>query len=147
MPQIPQADATLLLGRDVSSYNILANMSEYLGSPKSISAKAFSYDKRRGLFCGSNTRFSKIVAAFLQISGTGCGILITFNSRSIALKFNEANKSFRYKNKKNLSTIFLTTITGQILSLTIVHWPASNDSPYLSRQGYIMHLQQLLVHQ
>lgn len=95
MPQIPQADATLLLGRDVSSYNILANMSEYLASPKSISAKAFSYTSKRGLFCGSSTRLSKIVAAFLQTSGVGCGILITFNSRSIALKLYAVSKSFR----------------------------------------------------
>jgi hypothetical protein len=42
IPQMPRADATLLPGRDVSSYNILANVSEYLLSVKSISAKAFS---------------------------------------------------------------------------------------------------------
>uniref|UniRef100_M1A685 Uncharacterized protein n=1 Tax=Solanum tuberosum TaxID=4113 RepID=M1A685_SOLTU len=95
MPQIPRADAILLLGRDVSSYSILENMSEYLGSPKSISANAFSCTSRKGLFCGSETRFSKIVAAFLHTSGTGCGILMTFNSLSIALKFNVVDKSFR----------------------------------------------------
>jgi len=39
---MPRAVATLLPGRDDSSYNILANVSEYLLSVKSISAKAFS---------------------------------------------------------------------------------------------------------
>ncbi|RAL54585.1 hypothetical protein DM860_001713 [Cuscuta australis] len=71
MPQIPRAVVILLLGRDVSSYRILANMSEYFGSPKSISVKACSYPRRRVLFCGSDTRLSKTKAAFRQISGTG----------------------------------------------------------------------------
>lgn len=42
IPQMPRAVATLLFGLDVSSYNILAKVSEYLLSVKSISAKAFS---------------------------------------------------------------------------------------------------------
>lgn len=41
-PHIPRAAATLLLGREVSSYKILANASEYFPSERSISAKAFS---------------------------------------------------------------------------------------------------------
>lgn len=82
---MPRGGASLLLGRDVSSYSILANISEYFDSPISISANVFSYTSRRVLFCGSDTRLSKTNAAFRQISGTGCGDLITFSNRSIAL--------------------------------------------------------------
>lgn len=49
-PQMPRADATLLFGLDVSSYNILANVSEYLPSEKRISANAFSYASSKTLF-------------------------------------------------------------------------------------------------
>ena len=86
IPQIPLAEATLLFDLAVSSYKILANESEYLPSWKSSSAKAFSYASKNPLFCGSETRFSRIIAAFLQTSGTGCGVFITFNNLSIALK-------------------------------------------------------------
>lgn len=86
-PHTPRADPCLLFGRDVNSYRILAKVSACLLSEKSISANAFSYARRGTLFCGSETRLSKIVAAFRQISGTGCGALTTFNSRSIALKY------------------------------------------------------------
>ena len=71
MPHTPCAAATLLFGLDVSSYNILANVSEYLPSENSISANAFSYARSKPLFCGSDTRLSNIIAAFLHISGTG----------------------------------------------------------------------------
>lgn len=87
MPQIPRAGATLLLGLEVNSNNIRANASVYLFSEKTISTNAFSYARSSGLFCGSRTRFSKINVAFLQISGTGCGVLITFNRRSTALEY------------------------------------------------------------
>ena len=86
MPQTPRAIPCLLFGRDVNSYNILAKVSACLPSEKRISANAFSYARRGPLFCGSDTRLSKIVAAFRQISGTGCGVLITFNNRSTALE-------------------------------------------------------------
>lgn len=86
MPHTPRAIPCLLFGREVNSYSILAKISACLLSEKSISANAFSYARRGILFCGSDTRLSKIVAAFRQISGTGCGALTTFNNRSIALK-------------------------------------------------------------
>lgn len=85
MPQIPLAADTLLLGREVNSYNILANGSEYFPSANKISAKAFSNASNGPRFCGSETRVSKICAVFLQTSGTECGVLITFSRRSIAL--------------------------------------------------------------
>lgn len=105
MPQIPLAADTLLLGRDVNSYNILANGSEYLPSENSISAKAFSNASNGPRFCGSETRVSNISAAFLQTSGTGCGVLITFSSRSIALNLVENSK--------------LSCIIFQILEITL----------------------------
>jgi len=86
MPHTPRAIPCLLFGREVNSNNILANVSACLLSEKSISANAFSYAKRGNLFCGSETRPSKIIAAFRHISGTGCGFFTIFNNRSTALK-------------------------------------------------------------
>lgn len=104
MPQTPRAEATLLFGRAVNSYNILANVSEYLASENNISAKEFSKASSNGLFCGSDTRLSNIIAAFLQISGTGWGVLITFSNRSIALKSeNQKQVSGHFSNKISVS--------------------------------------------
>lgn len=72
----PQARrvVTLLLGRVVSSYGILANVSECLLSVKSISEKKHSHRlATKILFCGSETKLFNIMAAFRQDVLLYCG--------------------------------------------------------------------------